>query len=297
MPRARNIKPQFFTDGALSKLDIYARMLFAALWCLADREGRLVDCPEDIEVFAFPRDEVDTDALLDSLAPRFIERYEIEGRRYIQIANFKRHQNPHVNEKPSDIPPPPSAHSVTGTEEAPEQHHTSTVQTPEQHGDNPAGFLDSSLLDSSLPDSQEIRTAGGGNAHAREDLPVDFPPGSGAAYCRDNLRFMTSGNYEELRSLMEDGITDELVCLAVDEAGANGGRTWGYVRRILDRWIASGIRTAGDVKADRERFEKQHGSRGHPPGKPPANGNIFADMLRKELDDESRRDTGGHDDS
>ena len=105
MARARNIKPGFFVDGDLCELDIYARMLFAGLWCLADREGRLKDKPKDIKVQILPFDDVDVDGLLDSLHPKFITRYEVDGQRYIQVNNFKKHQHPHKNEEGSEIPP------------------------------------------------------------------------------------------------------------------------------------------------------------------------------------------------
>ncbi len=35
----------------------------------------------------------------------FIYRYEVGGRRYIQIVNFEKHQNVHPNEVASNIPP------------------------------------------------------------------------------------------------------------------------------------------------------------------------------------------------
>ena len=38
----------------------------------------------------------------------FILRYEINGKRYIQVLNFAKHQNPHKNEVLSEIPPPDS---------------------------------------------------------------------------------------------------------------------------------------------------------------------------------------------
>ena len=148
MARARNIKPGFFTDGALSKLSIPARFLFAALWCLADREGRLVESIDDIEVFAFPRDRVDVDAFLCELAPRFITRYAVDSAHYIQVNNFKRHQNPHPHEKASEIPPPPD---VEHTREM--SRHVS--DKPLHYTSSPADSLipDPGFSDTQIPDS------------------------------------------------------------------------------------------------------------------------------------------------
>ena len=47
--RARNIKPGFFRDEQLMQVPPLGRILFAGLWCLADREGRLPDRPAQIK--------------------------------------------------------------------------------------------------------------------------------------------------------------------------------------------------------------------------------------------------------
>jgi hypothetical protein len=126
MARSRNIKPGFFLNDELAECDPLARLLFAGLWCIADREGRLEDRPKRIKVEVLPYDDCDVDQLLDQLAERdFIVRYEVDGLRYIQIINFSKHQNPHKNEKDSEIP-------------APDNSGTSTVQVPEKHSTNPA---------------------------------------------------------------------------------------------------------------------------------------------------------------
>lgn len=105
MARSRNIKPGFFKNEELAECSFEARLLFAGLWLLADREGRLEDRPKRIkgELFAF--DSVEVEPLLSELAQhQFIQRYEPN---YIQIANFTKHQAPHIREVPSVIPPPP----------------------------------------------------------------------------------------------------------------------------------------------------------------------------------------------
>lgn len=79
--------------------------------------------------------------------------------------------------------------------------------------------------------------------------PQQGEPAGCGSYVADNLRSMTAGNWEELRSFMDDGVTDELVRHAVDEAAANGKRTWSYVRRILDRYLNEGITTLSQAKA------------------------------------------------
>ena len=122
MARSRNIKPGFFMNDELAQIHPLGRLLFIGLWTIADREGRLEDRPARIKAETLPYDDCDVDKLLNDLARYgFIIRYEVDGVRYIQVANFTKHQNPHIKEKASEIPPPP-------------QHHAGTVRTPDKNG-------------------------------------------------------------------------------------------------------------------------------------------------------------------
>ncbi|MGS3331653.1 HNH endonuclease [Serratia marcescens] len=108
MARSRNIKPGFFTNDELAECSPYARLLFAGLWTIADREGRGEDRPKKIKVLVLPFDSVDVNELMQALHERgFIRRYEVEGEKYFQICNWSKHQNPHHKEIASVIPSPP----------------------------------------------------------------------------------------------------------------------------------------------------------------------------------------------
>ena len=110
MARIRSIKPTFFLDSDIASLSPMARIFFIGLWCLADREGRLKDKPRELGVQLIPYDlpNADPEALLKELAPRFILRYEVEGRGYLYIRGFEKHQRPANSEPDSDIPEPPA---------------------------------------------------------------------------------------------------------------------------------------------------------------------------------------------
>jgi hypothetical protein len=109
MPRARNIKPSFFKNEYLAELEPKARLLYIGLWCLADREGRLCDRPKRIKAELFPYEDCDVDGILIDLHNAgFVIRYEIERKKYIQVVNFLKHQNPYKSEKASEIPPAPA---------------------------------------------------------------------------------------------------------------------------------------------------------------------------------------------
>lgn len=148
MARARNIKPGFFTDAELVECEFWERLLFAGLWTIADKSGRLFDRPKQIKLDLFPADDVDIRSGLDSLERHgLIRRYSTSDQAIVQITNFAKHQNPHKDERASTIP----------AEFAPEEHGASTVQAPESHGANRADSLvlipDSGLIELIPPKS------------------------------------------------------------------------------------------------------------------------------------------------
>ncbi|HCD1767669.1 TPA: hypothetical protein NBI39_005205 [Klebsiella pneumoniae] len=177
MARSRNIKPGFFTNDELAECHPLGRLLFAGLWTIADKEGRLDDRPKKIKAMLLPFDEADCDALLQQLNDhKFIIRYRVNGECYIQISNWKKHQNPHCKEAASEIPAPVENDKSTGQEQckedaeeekkdteslqdvenkgAPELHGTSMVQESVENSLNPADSLN--LIPDSLnliPDS------------------------------------------------------------------------------------------------------------------------------------------------
>lgn len=128
MARARQLKPSFFTNEALSALPSSARLLFSGLWTIADREGRLEDRPSRIKVELLPYDRVKVDGLLGKLHDAgFIVRYESGGNRYIQIVNFAKHQNVHPNEVASVIPAHDNSSNVTSTRVKEESAQARTI--------------------------------------------------------------------------------------------------------------------------------------------------------------------------
>jgi hypothetical protein len=106
--RARNIKPGFFQNEELAVLLPITRLLFAGLWCLADREGRLEDRARRIRAEVFPYehgDSLDIHRELTALEQAgFVRRHTVRGLRLIDIPNFKKHQSPHHTERASRLP-------------------------------------------------------------------------------------------------------------------------------------------------------------------------------------------------
>lgn len=115
MPRSRTIRYGFFTNEHLAECSYEARLLFAGLWLLADREGRLEDRPARIKAALFPFNNIDAEKLLIELTNRnFIIRYEASGLKLLVIPNFSKHQNVHPKEPESSLPGPRKATANRG---------------------------------------------------------------------------------------------------------------------------------------------------------------------------------------
>jgi len=90
----------------IASLPPLTRLLFAGLWLLADREGRMEDKPGKIKAQLFPYHDADINTMLRSLTDGgWLIRYASEsGDKFIQIVNFKKHQHIHPDEKISVFP-------------------------------------------------------------------------------------------------------------------------------------------------------------------------------------------------
>lgn len=198
MPRARNIKPGFFKNENLVEIAYEYRLLFAGLWVLSDRAGRLEDRPKRIKMEIFPADNVDVDEGLDQLQSNgFVVRYQVDGKRYIQVRNFDKHQNPHKNEAASSIPPP-EGHG-TSTVQAPDEHSASTMQAPDEHD---TAHADSLIPCSLIPEEKPLGPSddaprgknrkAGEYTHEFEAAWADYPKRSGGNSKADAFKAWTA---------------------------------------------------------------------------------------------------------
>jgi hypothetical protein len=96
MARIRTVKPEFWTSEDVSECSVAARLLFIGLWNFCDDGGRMPFSPRTIKMRIFPGDDVATDAvsrMLEELAVnRLIAIYEVEGKKYFEIAGWDEDQ-------------------------------------------------------------------------------------------------------------------------------------------------------------------------------------------------------------
>lgn len=249
MARARNIKPGFFKNEDLAECSPWARLCFAGLWTLADREGRLEDRPKRIkgELFAF--DSIEVEPLLVELQARgFLVRYRNEDGNFIQISKFSAHQTPHYSEKPSVIKPPE-------LQESPQVDDSKTPGTLQEDSKNPQGIKggsqppDSLIPDSLIPDSPKEGGAPGSPAHtrepAREGPPPEDPPPEAAGHqptaaglaCKAMRKAglsQTNPGDPRLLALLEQGATvEELAGIAAEAAQHSPPKGFAWVLKVV----------------------------------------------------------------
>lgn len=110
MGRIRTVKPEFFTSEDIVALSAHARLLYIALWCEADREGRLQWKPRTFKMRYFPADDVSIDSLCNEITSAGLAVTYGDGLAY--IPSFKTHQHVNPRESASILPAPPSTNQL-----------------------------------------------------------------------------------------------------------------------------------------------------------------------------------------
>ena len=105
MARIRTIKPDFWTDETLTECSLSARLLFIGSWNFADDNGNLEHSAKQLKMKVFPADDVKVTPLLNDLITHgLLIEYSVNGKKYLHIKGFLKHQ---VINRPSksNIPP------------------------------------------------------------------------------------------------------------------------------------------------------------------------------------------------
>ena len=104
MARIRTIKPEFFTSEDIVNLSPLARLLYIAIWCEADKEGRLAWKPVTFKLRYFPGDSCDIQAMCKEIIDGGLVKLYGEG--LAVVPSFKAHQHINPRESDSQLPEP-----------------------------------------------------------------------------------------------------------------------------------------------------------------------------------------------
>jgi len=242
--RNRTIKPQFWVDEDLARLPRDARLLYIALWNVADDGGVFEYRPERLKAQLFPYDTIPLEELcswldgLESLG-KFI-RFSNDGRSFAFLVNFPRHQR---IKKPSEFrfaKPPLS---------------TIEHQWPLS---GVAVVDDSPTSETPVPLGSREWVVGSSTLGSREWVVGSRDPAAAAfqAY-ENNIGNLTPHIGDQLRDLMNgQHAPPEWLVEAIEIAVEHNARSLAYVKRIVERWLTEG--------KDNGRPDKNHtaGNRG-----------------------------------
>lgn len=95
------MKPEFWTDETLAECSTSARLLFIATWNFADDHGNLERSARQLKAQAFPYDSIDCEPLVvELLKVGVLVEYDVDGKKYLHIKGFSRHQKVEKPAKP-----------------------------------------------------------------------------------------------------------------------------------------------------------------------------------------------------
>src|SRR5688572_17257540 len=101
MVRIRTVKPEYWTDERVGECSVSARLLFIACWNFADDHGGLDRSSKQLKAQAFPYDNIDCEPLVQELLnQRLLIEYEVNGKKYLHISGFQKHQKVEKPGKP-----------------------------------------------------------------------------------------------------------------------------------------------------------------------------------------------------
>jgi hypothetical protein len=102
--RIRTIKPEFFTSEDIVGLTPLARLLYVAIWCEADKEGRLTWKPVTFKLRYFPGDNCDIASMCKEIVDAGL--VVLYGDGLAVVPSFKAHQHINPRESDSQLPEP-----------------------------------------------------------------------------------------------------------------------------------------------------------------------------------------------
>jgi len=112
--RIRTIKPEFWTDDAITECSLSARLLFIGVWNFADDAGNLDRSSKQLKARIFPVDNIDCEPLIQELITHgLLREYSVSGKKYLHIPGFIDHQV--INRPSKPVVPGPAEEVNTPT--------------------------------------------------------------------------------------------------------------------------------------------------------------------------------------
>lgn len=232
MARIRSVHPSLFTDEAWVSCGPLARILYIGLWTDADDQGLFEWKPLQIKMRLLPGDTGDVPSMLAELeGAGLICSYDVGGKRYGAIANFRKFQRP---QKPNAIHPLPENIAeyvaMPSTDPDPVRDHSAT----------------STVIDKPMEDVGEEK-----EEEKKEPLSPQAPTKPKSSYPEDFETAWSLYPHHARRSSKPDSLTQwkklpldarlnlPAACARYRRLGAEPNRDCGAP--AMDRWLKRGL--------------------------------------------------------
>jgi len=223
--RTRYLKPGFFENEDLAVLPASTRLLFAGLWLVADKQGRLRDRPARIKGELFPYDNTNVERGLKQLADAgFIKRYEVDGQRLIWVPAWSRHQHPHPHEPESTLP----RHEQ---DQCQDDVITMSGSDPSRTGTGTINSYSYANADEDEDRNESAATPSGAASSGFASSSWDFL----RALYLQNIGDLPASDGSTLRAFLGRGMPDDWMAAAINETATCDKPGMGYLLKILKR--------------------------------------------------------------
>lgn len=236
MSRIRSVHPGFFRDDRLVPCSAFARLLFIGLGVEADDKGIFEWKPVTLKMSIFPGDNIDIAALLAELVEAdAIRQFEVAGKRYGAIRNFRKYQKPKT---PNDVHP--MADGISEYVSLPPKVETDAAERAAfpQNGENRFQMEDGGGVEEDEKESPPSPPEG--DARRLYDALVGFYPSTPNTKARNAERLFLKLSPDEQR------LTIPAAKAAADAArqdrqkrGRSLEEHWGFIPG-LDTWLREG---------------------------------------------------------
>ena len=248
------MKESICTSETIDQLSAFEETFFYRLMVNCDDYGLMDARPVILKSRLFPLKEIRVQQIEDALrkltSAELVSTYEVNGKPFLMMNTWDKHQR--IRAARGKYPGPDGSIPFGGKRPSPADIMTAHDNICQQMMAHDNICPRNPIQSESNPNPKEE------GERARADAPSEPSAAdmSAAQYCDMCLRGMSPGNYEELRSFMdEDGLPDDLIKFAVDDACGHGKRAWSYVCKILNRYVTEGIRTVDQARAGRKDAE------------------------------------------
>jgi DnaD/phage-associated family protein len=225
MPTYRKLHTKILDSYDFSEMpDDFTRVFWMLLPLIVDSEGRGIDNPAWLRSKMFPlRPDVeltDIEQAMTWLDQRgLILRYEVDGRKYFLIVNFKKYQTGTEKEARSVLPAPitPKGDSVPSQE----------------------------LVESkSGVDTEEVGLAASASASVNESVNASASEKAAQVFrvYEREIGPLTPTIADDIKQALVDH-PPEWTVAAMEEAARNNKRSWKYCLAILKRWGSDGFQS------------------------------------------------------